>query len=103
MSYLERQQNLPEELRSQLGMLRRNVQTEARLVDDLLDITRISRGKLKLHLEVVDLHDAPFDFGSDRHFLEPVESADGLDRPPHGMQGNRCHGDGDSLRVALAQ
>jgi CheY-like chemotaxis protein len=39
-------------------MLRQNVQTEARLVDDLLDLTRISRGKLKLHLEVVDLHDA---------------------------------------------
>src|SRR6266550_1971239 len=58
LSYLERQQNLPEELRSQLGMLRRNVQTEARLVDDLLDITRISRGKLKLHYEVVDVHDA---------------------------------------------
>jgi PAS domain S-box-containing protein len=58
LSYLERQPGLSEELRSELGMLRRNVQTEARLVDDLLDITRISRGKLKLHLEVVDVHDA---------------------------------------------
>jgi len=58
LSYLERQQDLPEELRSQLGMLRRNVQTEARLVDDLLDLTRITRGKLKLHYEVVDVHDA---------------------------------------------
>jgi len=58
LSYLERQPSLPEELRSELGMLRRNVQTEARLVDDLLDLTRISRGKLKLHLEVVDVHEA---------------------------------------------
>jgi len=58
LSYLERQQGLPEELRSELGMLRRNVQTEARLVDDLLDLTRISRGKLKLHHEVVDIHEA---------------------------------------------
>ncbi|HEV8378182.1 MAG TPA: PAS domain S-box protein, partial [Tepidisphaeraceae bacterium] len=58
LSYLERQPGLPEELRSELGMLRRNVQTEARLIDDLLDLTRISRGKLKLHLEVVDVHDA---------------------------------------------
>jgi CheY-like chemotaxis protein len=58
LSYLERQPTLPEELRSELGMLRRNVQTEARLVDDLLDLTRISRGKLKLHLEVVDVHEA---------------------------------------------
>jgi len=58
LSYMERQPDLPEELRSELGMLRRNVQTEARLVDDLLDITRITRGKLKLHLEVVDVHEA---------------------------------------------
>jgi PAS domain S-box-containing protein len=58
LSYLERQPGLPEELRSELSMLRRNVQTEARLVDDLLDVTRISRGKLKLHLEVVDVHEA---------------------------------------------
>lgn len=58
LSYLERQSALPEELRSELGMLKRNVQTEARLVDDLLDLTRISRGKLKLHLEVVDVHEA---------------------------------------------
>jgi PAS domain S-box-containing protein len=58
LSYLERQPGLSDELRSELGMLRRNVQTEARLVDDLLDLTRISRGKMKLHLEVVDLHDS---------------------------------------------
>jgi CheY-like chemotaxis protein len=32
------------------------VETEARLVDDLLDLTRIARGKLQLHFEVVDAH-----------------------------------------------
>jgi len=37
-------------------MVRRNIETEARLVDDLLDLTRISRGKLSLHFEAVDLH-----------------------------------------------
>ncbi len=58
MSYLEQQPNLPEELRSQLGMLRRNVETEARLVDDLLDLTRIAKGKIRLHYEVVDVHEA---------------------------------------------
>ena len=58
LSYLERQPEIPEELRSELGMLKRNVQTEARRVDDLLDLTRISRGKMKLHLEVADLHEA---------------------------------------------
>ncbi|HEV8607868.1 MAG TPA: PAS domain S-box protein [Tepidisphaeraceae bacterium] len=57
LSFLEKQPDLPEELRSQLGMLRRNVETEARLVDDLLDLTRITRGKVKLDQEVVDVHE----------------------------------------------
>src|SRR5262249_6691796 len=32
------------------------VELEARLIDDLLDLTRIARGKLPLHLESVDVH-----------------------------------------------
>jgi signal transduction histidine kinase len=39
-------------------MIRRNIETEARLVDDLLDLTRIARGKVQLHFEVVDAHAA---------------------------------------------
>jgi PAS domain S-box-containing protein len=39
----------------ELAMVRRNVELEARLIDDLLDLTRIARGKLELHPEVVDL------------------------------------------------
>ena len=31
-----------------LAMIRRNVELEARLIDDLLDLTRIARGKLEL-------------------------------------------------------
>src|SRR5688572_73052 len=59
MSFLEtRAHELPEEMRDQIGMVRRNVETEARLVDDLLDVTRISRGKVRLHFESVDLHEA---------------------------------------------
>jgi PAS domain S-box-containing protein len=46
----------PQELRNQVGMIRRNIETEARLVDDLLDVTRIARGKIRLHFEVVDTH-----------------------------------------------
>ncbi len=37
-------------------MIRRNIETEARLIDDLLDITRISRGKLRLVMQDLDLH-----------------------------------------------
>jgi two-component system CheB/CheR fusion protein len=35
-------------------MIRRNVELEARLIDDLLDLTRIARGKLELHRREVD-------------------------------------------------
>ena len=39
-----------------LEMIRRNIELEARLIDDLLDLTRIGRGRLRLELEVVDIH-----------------------------------------------
>src|SRR5215469_18609922 len=38
-------------------MIRRNVELEARLIDDLLDLTRIRRGKLHLNLTTVDVHE----------------------------------------------
>jgi PAS domain S-box-containing protein len=38
----------------ELAMIRRNVELEARLIDDLLDLTRISRGKLELHRRETD-------------------------------------------------
>ena len=45
------------EIRDELEMIGRNIELEARLIDDLLDISRIERGRLCLELEVVDLHD----------------------------------------------
>ena len=53
---LEASDNLPEELRASLQMIRRNVELEARLIDDLLDLTRVSKGKVRLNLEEVDAH-----------------------------------------------
>src|SRR5437016_11512094 len=44
------------EVRQALDVIRRNVELEARLIDDLLDITRIAKGKLKLSLEPVSVH-----------------------------------------------
>ncbi len=38
----------------ELAMIRRNVELEARLIDDLLDLTRITRGKLELHRQEID-------------------------------------------------
>src|SRR5438552_14686628 len=53
---LEQETALQPEYREQLGMMRRNVELEARLIDDLLDLTRISRGTLQLQLEPTDVH-----------------------------------------------
>ena len=53
---LENDPSISEDLRQQLSLMRRNVELEARLIDDLLDLTRIARGKLQLHLRVLDPH-----------------------------------------------
>ena len=53
---LEQTAGLPDELRASLQMIRRNVELEARLIDDLLDLTRVSKGKVQLNLEKVDAH-----------------------------------------------
>jgi len=37
--------------------IRRNAELEARLIDDLLDLTRIARNKLELHPATIDLHE----------------------------------------------
>jgi signal transduction histidine kinase/DNA-binding response OmpR family regulator len=53
---LEQTEGLPADVRASLQMIRRNVELEARLIDDLLDLTRISKGKVQLSLEEVDAH-----------------------------------------------
>jgi PAS domain S-box-containing protein len=45
-------------VRSVLEMVRRNVELESRLIDDLLDVSRIARGGLVLDFKTVDVHQA---------------------------------------------
>jgi signal transduction histidine kinase/ActR/RegA family two-component response regulator len=47
----------PATLRPVLEMIRRNIDLEARLIDDLLDLTRIKRGELLLKREIIDAHE----------------------------------------------
>jgi PAS domain S-box-containing protein len=47
---------LPPEFAEDIEIIKRNVQLQARLIDDLLDLTRIARGKLHLELEDCDAH-----------------------------------------------
>jgi len=55
---LERDPALPDGLRQDMAFVRRNIELETKLIDDLLDISRITAGKLKLHLQPVDLNGA---------------------------------------------
>ncbi len=45
-----------DEARDAFRVIEKNVLLEARLIDDLLDLTRIERGKLNLESSIVDLH-----------------------------------------------
>ncbi len=53
---LREDERLPVDVRGQMAMMERNIALEARLIDDLLDLTRISRGKLPLRTEPCDAH-----------------------------------------------
>jgi len=48
--------SLPEAVRGDFATIRKNVELEARLIDDLLDLTRITRGKLPLDMQPHDIH-----------------------------------------------
>jgi len=52
---LDLRQDLPPECRRSIELIKRNVEVEARLIDDLLDISKIVNDKLSLHLEPTDL------------------------------------------------
>jgi PAS domain S-box-containing protein len=55
-SDLLEQDDVRVEVRSTLAMIHRNAKLEARLIDDLLDITRATTGRLTLSLACVDVH-----------------------------------------------
>ncbi|HVW22527.1 MAG TPA: response regulator [Opitutaceae bacterium] len=48
--------DLPERVRADFETIAKSVALEARLIDDLLDLTRIARGKLPLEMHPVDVH-----------------------------------------------
>lgn len=55
VSMLQDRTDLDAGVRESLEMIRRNVEMEARLIDDLLDVARIARGKIELHCSPIPL------------------------------------------------
>lgn len=95
VTFVERRPDLPDELRGEIGAIRRNIELEARLVDDLLDMTRISRGKIELHHEAVDVH------GLVRTAVQMVQAdveGKGLDLTL-GLRAKHCHAWADPTRI----
>lgn len=54
---LDEDESLPDQFRPRIAMIRRNVELETQLIDDLLDVSRIVNGKLSLHLQPTDVHE----------------------------------------------
>ena len=65
---MARERGLGPEMQEGLRMVCRNIELEARLIDDMLDLTRITRGKLKLQRTRADVHELL------QHALEIVRS-----------------------------
>jgi PAS domain S-box-containing protein len=55
-SSLANDPSLPEKARAGFAMIDRNIRLETKLIDDLLDLSRMAAGKLQLHLDNVALH-----------------------------------------------
>jgi len=58
VSALDADESLPAHVRNAVSMIRRNVELQTRLIDDLLDLTRVAKGKIELKIGAVDLHAA---------------------------------------------
>jgi PAS domain S-box-containing protein len=56
VSAISSEKGLSHEVHDALDMIQRNVKVEARLIEDLLDLTRIARNKVDLELQHLDVH-----------------------------------------------
>jgi PAS domain S-box-containing protein len=49
--------DLPHKFREDVAMIRRNIELETKLIDDLLDLSRVTSGKLRLNLQPQGVHE----------------------------------------------
>ncbi len=57
LSMLQEDPQVPASLQKSITMMRQGIELETRLIDGLLDLTRLARGKLQLKPEFVDAHE----------------------------------------------
>jgi len=93
---LEQEPAIEPEFRQQLAMMRRNVELEARLIDDLLDLTRVAHGKLHL------VQSGPVDVHSLLLHTEQIVGSDARQKSVHlqfDLTATEHHVGGDAARL----
>jgi signal transduction histidine kinase/response regulator of citrate/malate metabolism len=93
---LEQETAIQPEFRQQLAMMRRNVELEARLIDDLLDVSRVAHGKLQL------LQSGPVDIHALLMHTEEIVHSDALGKSVHlqfDLKACEHHVGGDAARL----
>lgn len=93
---LEHDASLPANVRADLHNIRKSIEIETRLIDDLLDLTRVARGKLELHTAAVDVHDVI------RHSIDTCRDDTFLEKRltlVTDLSASRSHVDGDPARL----
>ena len=87
--------SVPEDIREDMKTVARNIRFEARLIDDLLDLTRIVRGKIEIHKVPVDLHAVV------KYALETcLEQSEGGPVPHVNLQATRTTVEADEARLS---
>jgi signal transduction histidine kinase len=57
VAMLEQDDAVPAHVRDEIAVIRRNLEIQVKLVDDLLDLTRVARGKFEIQHEMTDVDD----------------------------------------------
>jgi signal transduction histidine kinase len=57
LAALEQDAGLRPDVREDLAMMKRNIELETKLTNELLDLSRITSGKVELEVETVDLNE----------------------------------------------
>jgi signal transduction histidine kinase len=76
LNTLQENPGLPDDVKNDLTMIRRNIDLETRLIDDLLDITRVANGKLVLCSTPARVHEL---LEHVCHICQPDAAAGGIE------------------------
>jgi PAS domain S-box-containing protein len=93
--FIDQHAELPDGLSELLPLIRRNIELEARLIDDLLDLNTIAHDKLSLELAPMDLHAALTELIKTAR----IEAADKNLRVETRLDASRTRINGDAARV----